>query len=133
METVIHPGVIARVPFLLVLDKKLELTKHEAVAAMAISTPDEVGFTVEQVSLRTMIKFALSLCYQYGFILEYIQNGMYMTWYILLFFSWSDRRYIMYKLTMLCSLLDCVSKSSIRAARARDHVQERKSCRRIAS
>jgi len=43
METVIHPGVIARVPFLLVLDKKLELTKHEAVAAMAISRPDEVG------------------------------------------------------------------------------------------
>jgi len=95
METVIHPGVIARVPFLLVLDKKLELTKHEAVAAMAISRPYEVGFTVEQVSLRTMIKFALSLRYQYGFTLEYIQNGMYMTWYILLLFSWSDRRYIL--------------------------------------
>ena len=37
---------------------------------MAISRPDEVGFTVEQVSLRTMVKSVLSLRYQYGFTLE---------------------------------------------------------------
>ena len=37
---------------------------------MAISRPDEVGFTVEQVSLRTMVKSVLSLQYQYGFTLE---------------------------------------------------------------
>ena len=62
--------MIARVPFLLVLDKLEKLTKHEVVAAVAISRPDEVRFTVEQVSLRTMVKSVLSLRYQYGFTLE---------------------------------------------------------------